>query len=124
KLSRVGFISYEGGDAREAITTIIANTKRRLKKLNAEGSSSSKNARKVHIEYWGKLMLLWQTIIRNRTSQLPRRQRNEALSQFLLACSEPAFPEEMQRSSPSSSRPPTTKSRIASFLKKTPPNAR
>src|SRR5262249_4353077 len=116
KLSRVGFISYEGGDAREAITTIIANTKRRLKILNAEGSGSSKTARKVHIESWGTLVLLWQTIIGTETSRLGRRQRKEALCQFLLVCSEPAFPEEMQRSSPSSFRLPTTKSRIASFL--------
>jgi hypothetical protein len=119
--SRVGSISYEGGDAREAITMIIAKIKRRLKTLNAEGSSSSKNARKVHIEYWDKLVLLWQTTIGNR---IPRQQRNEALSHFLLACSEPAFPEEMQRSSPSSFRLPTTKSRIASFLNKKPPNDR
>jgi hypothetical protein len=118
KLSRVGFISYEGRDAREAITTIIAKTKRRLKILNAEGSSSSKNARKVHIEYWGKLVLLWQTIIRTETSRLGRWQRKEALSQFLLVCSERAFPEEMQRASPSGFRLPTTKSRIASFLNK------
>jgi len=116
--SRVGFIGYEGGNVREAMTAFIAKTKRHLNKLNAEGSSSSKNARKVHIEYWGKLVLLWQTIIRNETSQLGRRQRKEALSQFLLVCSEPALPEEMQRASPSGSRLPTTKSRIASFLNK------
>jgi hypothetical protein len=117
--SRVGFIGYEGGNVREAMTAFIAKTKRHLNKLNAEGSSSSKNARKVHIEYWGKLVLLWQTIIRNETSQLGRRQRKEALSQFLLVCSEPALPEEMQRASPSGFRLPTTKSRIASFLNKT-----
>src|SRR5262249_5123547 len=45
KMSRVGFISYEGGDARDAITAIIANTKRRLKTFNAEVSSGSTDAR-------------------------------------------------------------------------------
>jgi hypothetical protein len=120
--SRVGFICYEGGDVREAMTAFIAKTKRHLDKLNAVGSRSSANARKVHIAYWGKLLLLWQTIIRTGASPLGRRQRKEALSQFLLVCSEPAFPEEMQRSSPSGFRLPTTKSRIASFLNKKPPN--
>lgn len=120
--SRVGFISYEGGDAREAMTALIAKTKRHLNTLNAMGSRSSANARKVHIIYWGKLVLLWQTIIRTGTSRLGRGQRKEALSQFLLVCSGPALPEEMQRSSPSGFRLQTTKSRIASFLNKKPPN--
>jgi len=122
--SGVGFIQNEGSDVRETMTAFIAKTKRKLKRLNAEGSSSSKNAGKVHIEYWDILVFLWRTIIRNGTSQLGRRQRKEALCQFLLACSEPAFPEEMQRSSPSSFRLPTTKSRIASFVNKKPPNDR
>ena len=120
--SRVTFISYEGGDAREAMAAFIAKTKRHLNLLNAKGSSGSKNARKVHIAYWDQVMLLWQTIIRTGTSRLGWRQRKEASCQFLLVCSEPAFPEEMQRSSPSSFRLPTTKSRIASFLNKKSPN--
>jgi len=33
--SRVGFIGYEGGNVREAMTAFIAKTKRHLNKLNA-----------------------------------------------------------------------------------------
>jgi hypothetical protein len=120
--SRVSFIRHAGGEVREALTVVIAKAKRHVDLLTAEGSRSSDNAHKVHIAYWGELVLLWQTIIRTGTSRLGRRQPKEALGQFLLVCSEPAFPEEMQGSSPSGFRLPTTKSRIASFLNKKPPN--
>src|SRR5262245_9429620 len=56
--SGVSFIQFEASDVRETMTAFIAKTKRKLKRLNAEGSGSSKNARKVHIEYWGTLVFL------------------------------------------------------------------
>jgi len=98
--------------AREALTVIIDKAKRHVDKLTAEGSRSRFNAHKAHIEYWGKLVLWW----RSRTPR--RRQRKEALSQFLLACTKPAFSERMLRSSSSGFRLPTIESRIASFLNK------
>jgi hypothetical protein len=101
--SRVGFVSYAAGDMREAVRAFTVKAKRHLDKLMATGSRSSVNARKVHIAYWGELVLLWQTI----TNQKRRRQRRRGLSEFLLACSAPAFPEA------------TTKSSITSFLSKT-----
>src|SRR5262249_53296338 len=42
--------------AREALTVIIDKAKRHVDKLTAEGSRSSVNARKVHIEYWDALL--------------------------------------------------------------------
>ena len=89
-------------DALEALTVVIAKVKRHVDRLTAEGSSSRVNARKVHIEYWGKLMLLWQAI----TADQNRRQRERALDPFLLACSTPAFPQE------------TSKSKVNDFCKK------
>ena len=88
--------------AREALTVIIDKAKRHVDRLTAEGSRSSVNARKVHIEYWGALVLLWQAITANRN----RRQRERNLNPFLLACSTPAFPEA------------ASKSRVNDFCKK------
>jgi hypothetical protein len=89
-------------DARKALAVVIAKAKRHVDKLTAEGSCSSDNARQVHIEYWGKLMLLWQAI----TADQNRRQRERGLNRFLLACSTPAFPQK------------TSKSRVNDFCKK------
>jgi hypothetical protein len=75
--------------AREVLTVVIAKAKRHAERLMAEGSQSKLNARKVHIEYWGQLVLLWQAI----TADQNRRQRERGLNPFLLACSAPAFPE-------------------------------
>ena len=88
--------------AREALTVIIDKAKRHVDRLTAEGSRSSVNARKVHIEYWGELMRLWQAI----TADQNRRQRERGLNLFLLACSTPAFPKV------------TSKSRVNDFCKK------
>ena len=88
--------------AREALTVVIAKAKRHVDKLTAEGSRSSVNARKVHIQYWGMLMLLWQAI----TADQNRQQRERGLNLFLLACSTPAFPQK------------TSKSRLNDFCKK------
>ena len=81
---------------------IIDKAKRHVDRLTAEGSRSSVNARKVHIEYWDALVLLWQAIAANRN----RRQRERNLNPFLLACSTPAFPKV------------TSKSRVNDFCKK------
>jgi len=98
----------------EALDRHIADAKRKCDRLMATKSPSRLNARKEYSECWEKLLLLWQTMIA-QTGTLPgRQQRKEALSQFLLACTEPAFPE--LRSSSGSRLRTTTKSRIASFL--------
>jgi hypothetical protein len=68
---------------------VIAKAKRHVDKLTAEGSRSSENARKTHVEYWGELVLLWQAI----TADQNRRQRERGLNAFLLACSKSVFPE-------------------------------
>ena len=96
----------------KALAPFIAHAQRFHDRLMAEGSYNRFNAYKAHIEYWGKLVLWW------RTRTPGRRQRKEALSQFLLACTKPAFSEQMLQSSSSSSRLPTIESRIASFLNK------
>ena len=84
--SGVGFISYESGGVREAVGALIAKAERHRDKLLALSNRSSANARKVHIEYWRELVVLWEAI----TAGQNRRRR--ALSYFLLACSAPAFP--------------------------------
>src|SRR6516225_374386 len=99
-------------DVSKALAPFIAHAQRFHDRLMAEGSYNRFNAYKAHIEYWGKLVLWW------RTRTPGRRQRKEALSQFLLACTKPAFSEQMLQSSSSSSRLPTIESRIASFLNK------
>ena len=99
-------------DVSKALAPFIAHAQRFHDRLMAEGSYNRFNAHKAHIEYWGKLVLWW------RTRTPGRRQRKEALSQFLLACTKPAFSEQMLQSSSSSSRLPTIESRIASFLNK------
>ena len=96
----------------KALALLIAHAQRFHDRLMAEGSHSRFNAHKAHIEYWGKLVLWWRT----RTPR--QRQRKEALSQFLLASTKPAFSEPMLRSSSSGFRLPTIESRIASFLNK------
>ena len=103
--------------AREALTPLIAHVERHHDKCMAEGSWGRFSAHKVHIEYWGRLVLLWQTI--TRAGAPSQRTRKEALGQFLLACTKPAFSEPMLRSSSSGFRLPTIESRIASFLNKT-----
>ena len=103
--------------AREALTPLIAHVERHHDKCMAEGSWGRFSAHKVHIEYWGRLVLLWQTI--TRAGAPSQRPRKEALGQFLLACTKPAFSEPMLRSSSSGFRLPTIESRIASFLNKT-----
>jgi hypothetical protein len=80
--------------AREALTVIIDKAKRHVDKLTAEGSRSSVNARKVHIEYWDALVLLWQAI----TADQNRRPRERGLNSFLLACSKSVFPDETSKS--------------------------
>jgi hypothetical protein len=100
--SRLLLFIPEAADAREALTVVIAKAKRHVDKLTAEGSQSKLNARKVHIEYWGELMRLWQAI----TADQNRRQRERGLNLFLLACSTPAFPKV------------TSKSRVNDFCKK------
>jgi len=87
--SRLLLFISETADAREALTVVIARAKRHVDRLTAEGSQSSFNARKVHIEYWGKLVLLWQAITADQNQQ----QRERGLAPFLLACSGPTFPE-------------------------------
>src|SRR5262245_29722233 len=97
----------------EALDRHIARAKWYGERLRTKRSPRRFNARREYSECWEKLLLLWQTMIA-KTGTLPgRRQRREALSQFLLACPEPAFPE--LRSNSSRLRT-TTKSRIASFL--------
>ena len=99
----------------EALDRHIADAKRKCDRLMATKSPSRLNARKEYSECWEKLLLLWQTMIA-QTGTLPgRQQRKEALSQFLLACTEPAFPE-LRSSSGSRLRTTTKSSRIASFL--------
>ena len=93
--SRLLLFIPEAADAREALTVVIAKAKRHVDKLTAEGSQSKLNARKVHIEYWGELMRLWQAI----TADQNRRQRERGLNPFLLACSTPAFPKVTSKSS-------------------------
>jgi hypothetical protein len=100
--SRLLLFIPETPDAREVLTLVIARAKRHVDRLTAEGSQSKLNARKVHIEYWGQLVLLWQAI----TADQNRRQRERGLNPFLLACSEPAFPEA------------TSKTRVNDFCKK------
>jgi len=73
---------------------VIAKAKRHVDKLTAQGSQSKLNARKVHIEYWGELMRLWQAITADQT----RRQRERGLNPFLLACSKSVFPDETSKS--------------------------
>lgn len=92
----------ETADAREMLTVVIAKAKRLVDKLTAEGSRSSDNARKAHIEYWGELVRLWQAITADQKNQ---RQRERGLNPFLLACSTPAFPQA------------TSKSKIKNFRK-------
>ena len=99
----------------EALDRHIADAKRKCDRLMATKSPSRLNARKEYSECWEKLLLLWQTMIA-QTGTLPgRQQRKEALSQFLLACTEPAFPE-LRSSSGFRLRTTTKSSRIASFL--------
>jgi hypothetical protein len=93
--SGVGFISYESGNAREAVGALIAKAERHRDRLLARGNRSSANAHKTHIEYWRELVVLWEAITSDQAHR-PHR--------FLLACSVPAFPAE------------TTKSRIRRFL--------
>jgi hypothetical protein len=103
--SRVGFIFYgiraaglhgdEAGNLCKAMSAFTAKAERWRDRLKATGSRSNANARKVHIEYWGELVSLWQAIA---GGQAPR-----ALNHFLYVCSAPVFPE-------------TTKGRIRSFL--------
>ncbi len=87
--------------AREALTSLIAHVERKRDRLMAAGSRRGVNLYKVHIEYWGKLVLLWQAITLGQTA----RQRERGLNRFLLACSAPAFPEV------------TSKSNIKNFIK-------
>jgi hypothetical protein len=86
--SRVGIIafgSFGSGAIREAMSAYIAKLKRYRDGLMASQPRSSGNARKVHIEYWGELVVLWKAIT---AGQAPRGLH------FLYACSAPAFPEE------------------------------
>jgi hypothetical protein len=80
--------------AREALTVIIDKAKRKVDRLTAEGSRSSENARKTHIEYWDALALLWRAI----TADQKRRPRERGLNSFLLACSKSVFPDETSKS--------------------------
>jgi len=80
--------------AREALTVIIDRAKRLVDKLTAQGSRSSENARKTHIEYWDALALLWRAI----TADQNRRPHERGLNSFLLACSKSVFPDETSKS--------------------------
>ena len=77
----------------EVLTVIITKLKRRVAKLRAEDSRSPFNARKTHIEYWGRLVLLWQAITADQNLQ-----RKRGLNSFLIACSTPVYPEETSKS--------------------------
>jgi len=79
--------------AREALTVVIAKAKRKVDRLTAEGSRSSENARKTHIEYWDALALLWRAITADQ-----KRPRERGLNSFLLACSKSVFPDETSKS--------------------------
>jgi hypothetical protein len=91
--SRLLLFIPETADAREALTVVIARAKRHVDRLTAKGSQSSFSARKAHIEYWGKLVLLWQAITADQNLQ-----RKRGLNSFLIACSKPVFPEETSKS--------------------------
>jgi hypothetical protein len=93
--SRVGIITRESGAVHEAMSAFTAKLKRWRDGLKAMDSRSNINARKVHIEFWGELAVLWKAIT---AGQAPRGP-----SHFLYVCSAPAFPE-------------TTQGRIRTFL--------
>jgi hypothetical protein len=90
---------YEAGAACAAMRALTIKLKRYHDKLTALGHRSGANARKVHIEYWGELVVLWKAIT---AGQEPRG----GLSHFLFVCSSPTFPEE------------TTQDHIRNFLNK------
>jgi hypothetical protein len=91
--SRVGFMSYgaDAGDIRKAMSVFTAKAERWRNGLLRQGNRSSTNARKVHIEYWGELVVLWRAIT---AGQAPR-----VLSHFMYACSAPVFPAETSQGS-------------------------
>jgi hypothetical protein len=109
---RVGFVCRAAGDLPGRLGTLIDKIDRhrdmledavrgkprfRLEAAATGGSSgSSDNARKAHTEYWDKLVLLWQTIT--------HRKRQRGLTEFLRACSKPAFKDQ------------TTEGSVRSFL--------
>jgi hypothetical protein len=62
----------------------------RIDKLMAMGAGGSRNASKVHREYWTALTQLWWKATAHKADQ--RRQKH--LVEFLIACSEPLFSEE------------------------------
>src|SRR5262249_42251788 len=113
---RVGGIINWAGDALAAMAALTTKVKRHHNNLEAaikgrphfrmeapvDGGSSGRsyNARKVHTEYWAALVLLWQTIT--------RQKRQRGLSEFVLACSAPAFPKQ------------TTKKSVRRFLDRMP----
>jgi hypothetical protein len=82
---------------RETMNVFIARLERHRNKLLALGNRSSANARKVHIEYWGELVVLRRAIAAGKNPQ------GVPLNHFLYVCSLPVFPE-------------TTRGRIRSFI--------
>jgi hypothetical protein len=108
---RVGFVCRVAGDLPGRLGALIDKIERhrdmledaikgkphfRLETATSGSSGSSDNARRVHSEYWNKLVLLWQTIT--------RRKRQRGLTEFLRACSKPAFKDQ------------TTEQSVRSFL--------
>jgi hypothetical protein len=68
---------------------VIALVRRRLGGLVNAGSSSGKNAERLHRKYWTELLQLWLAL-----PIAPNQRTHATLHAFLQACSAPIFPAE------------------------------
>ena len=73
----------------DELMPVIAKTRHRLDRLVEKGGRRA-NARKPHVEFWGRLALLWQQM---KVEHPPTRQPlQKDLIEFLRACSSATFP--------------------------------
>jgi hypothetical protein len=79
--------------AREALTAMRDEVQRRADKLTAMDNNGNRNAVRVHSAYWGELAELWLAKVPDATSRPSWRKH---LHRFLLACSEPMFPQQTE----------------------------
>jgi hypothetical protein len=70
-----------------ALKDAIAHVKRQRARLAGMGSSRSKNAGKLHREFWNTLLRVWLAL-----PMASHRRTHDSLRTFLHACSMPIFP--------------------------------
>jgi hypothetical protein len=100
-------LTHLAARTRQDLSALIAELGRCRDELMARGTSQGKHFQKLHVQFWKELTRVWHANV----SADVKWQKGNHLASFLIACSEPFFPEE------------TTDGAISAFIERgTPPS--